>query len=289
MNGTGGESEMLMSATVQQLSDTRHAALWETLRQEAEEIARAEPFLAGLAERFILFQDDFPGALAAILGAKLEGEVSAAALAALASQALIDNPAIADAAAADLLAVRDRDPAVTRLAVPLLYFKGYQGLQAHRLAHHFWLQGRQWLALHLQSLVSERFSMDIHPAALIGQRVLIDHGTGLVVGETAVIGNDVSILQNVTLGGTGKQTGDRHPKVGDGVLIGAGAKILGNIDIGRCAKIGASSVVLNPVEAYTTVAGVPARVMGGQNKGMPGVQMDHSLPEWVHFERGGGI
>jgi serine O-acetyltransferase len=183
----------------------------------------------------------------------------------------------------DLTAVRDRDPACPDLLTPLLWFKGFQAVQIHRVAHWLWAHGRIHLARHLQSRSAEVFAIDIHPAARLGRGILIDHGTGVVIGETSVVEDDVSILQEVTLGGTGKAGGDRHPKIRRGVLIGAGAKILGNIEIGEGAKVGAGSIVLDPVEPFTTVAGVPARPVGARHTGMAALTMDHSLaqPEYV--------
>ena len=188
------------------------------------------------------------------------------------------DSAIADAVRADLLAVLDRDSATHQLYIPFLYYKGFHALQAHRVAHWLWNQGREALALFFQNRVSTEFGVDIHPAARLGQGIMLDHATGLVIGETARVGNKVSILQSVTLGGTGKEDGDRHPKIGDGVLISAGAKILGNIAVGTGAKVGAGSVVLEPVEAHTTVAGVPARVVGRPSSDTPALDMDHCWP-----------
>jgi len=173
--------------------------------------------------------------------------------------------------------VEERDSACTTLAVPFLYFKGFHALQTHRIAHWLWQQGRHSLALFFQNRMSVVFGVDIHPAAQLGYGLMLDHATGLVIGETTVIGNNVSILQSVTLGGTGKEGGDRHPKVGDGVLISAGAKILGNICIGEGAKVGAGSVVLHAVPPHTTVAGVPAKVVGTPNTDQPALDMNHEF------------
>jgi len=171
----------------------------------------------------------------------------------------------------------ERDPACDRYSLPFLYYKGYQGLQMHRIGHYLWRRRRRELARYLQSRISEVFAIDIHPAARIGVGILIDHATSLVIGETAVVGDNVSMLHEVTLGGTGKDSGDRHPKVGNGVLIGAGAKILGNVRIGAGAKVGAGSVVLDHVPAHCTVAGVPARPVGPCNSEQPALKMDHTL------------
>ena len=164
-------------------------------------------------------------------------------------------------------------------STPLLYYKGFHALEAHRIGHLLWSQGRVELALHLQSRVSEVFAVDIHPGAQIGGGILIDHATGLVIGETAVVGDEVSLLHEVTLGGTGKQTGDRHPKIGSGVLIGAGAKILGNVVVGEGAKVAAGSMVLTDVPAHWTVAGVPAEPVGGRNESNPALEMNQGIGE----------
>ncbi len=178
---------------------------------------------------------------------------------------------------ADLVAVYDRDPACSRFIEPVLYFKGFHAIQAHRLAHWLYGKGRRDFAFYLQSKASEVFQVDINPAVPMGKGIFIDHATGVVVGETAVIEDDVSILQNVTLGGTGKETGDRHPKIRRGVLIGAGAKILGNIEVGSCSRVAAGSVVLKPVPAHATVAGVPAKVVGQAGCAEPARSMDQVL------------
>ncbi|MEM9707026.1 MAG: serine O-acetyltransferase, partial [Pseudomonadota bacterium] len=185
-------------------------------------------------------------------------------------------PEIVDASLADVLAVFDRDPATFEYVQPFLYYKGYLSLQAQRVANWLWRHDRKQLALYLQSRMSELFQVDIHPATKIGKGVFIDHATGVVIGETAVVGDDVSILQNVTLGGTGKEKGDRHPKIGRGALISVGANVLGNIEVGEGAKVAAGSVVLHPVPPYCTVAGVPAKPVG-DCAAASGVTMDHSI------------
>jgi serine O-acetyltransferase len=193
------------------------------------------------------------------------------------ADALKDDPAIGAAFRADIVATIDRDPAADRYLDPVLYFKGFHAIQTHRLAHWLWGKGRKDFAAYLQSRSSAVFQTDINPAARIGRGIFLDHATGLVVGETAVVEDDVSMLQDVTLGGTGKQDGDRHPKIRRGVLIGAGAKILGNIEVGECARIAAGSVVLKPVPAHMTVAGVPARVVGEAGCAEPARAMDQML------------
>jgi len=256
------------------------AELWLLLRRQAADLAAREPLLRRFLDTLVLEHDGFTGALAALLGFKLaDGLVPAESLAALMAEVMADDPAIAEAAAADLAAGVERDPAADSFAVPFLYFKGFHGLESQRVAHWLWRRGRTGLALYLQSRASEVFGVDIHPAARIGRGVFVDHATGLVIGETAVVGDDVSMLQGVTLGGTGKDRGDRHPKVRNGVLIGAGAKILGNITVGTCAKVGAGSVVLRDVPPYSTVAGVPAHVVARRGRPLPSLSMDHSLPD----------
>ncbi|MBI1207648.1 MAG: serine O-acetyltransferase [Azospirillum sp.] len=252
--------------------------VWHDLLAEARQIAETEPHLLRFLDRYILRHNNFIDALTAVLAAKLADPiVEEHAIRRQIRDALGDDPTIADFALCDLHATCERDPAAAGPVAPFLYFKGFQGLQSHRVAHWLWQHGRRHTALYLQSRVSQIFAMDIHPAARIGRGVLVDHATGLVIGETAVVGDAVSILQEVTLGGTGKECGDRHPKVHAGVLIGAGAKLLGNIEIGICAKIGAGSVVLKNVPAHATVAGIPARVVGW-GRSAPALSMDHSLP-----------
>ena len=252
--------------------------VWTRLRQEAEAMAKTEPMLAGFLHDTVLKHRALARALAAFLAGKLASRyVTAVSLVEIFDEALSAPDKIVEAVRQDLCAVVERDPAARSLAIPFLYFKGFQALQAYRVAHWFWTQTRPSLALYLQSRVSEVFNVDIHPAARIGHGILIDHGTSVVIGETAVVGNNVSILHEVTLGGTGKDSGDRHPKVGHGVLIGAGAKILGNIRIGEGSKIAAGSVVLSAVPAHSTVAGIPAKVVGKPRTAAPALQMDQAV------------
>lgn len=254
------------------------ALVWRTLRDEVERQLEAEPMLATFMRPTVLRHASFGDALAALLAQKLAcPTLTETTLRTIIRQAHADDPALLDAAVADLLAFCQRDPACDRYSLPFLYYKGYQGLQMHRIGHWLWRRQRRELARYLQSRISEVFAIDIHPAARIGVGILIDHATSLVIGETAVVGDNVSMLHEVTLGGTGKDSGDRHPKVGNGVLIGAGAKILGNVRIGECAKVGAGSVVLDDVPAHCTVAGVPARPVGPCNSGQPALEMDHTL------------
>jgi serine O-acetyltransferase len=257
------------------------AEIWQTLRAEARRAAADEAMLARFLDLAVLEQADLASALAALLARKLaEPHMPVERLQDLVLTALSDDPAVLAATAADLAAVRTRDPASESYLTPFLYYKGFHALQWHRIGHFLWCNARQDLAHFLQSRVSEVFAVDIHPAVPVGRGVFIDHGTGLVVGETSVIGNDVSILHEVTLGGTGKERGDRHPKVQDGVLLSAGAKVLGNITLGRNAKIGAGSVVLHNVPPCATVAGVPARVVGWCRESVPALLMDQTLPDF---------
>ena len=237
-------------------------ALWIMLRQEAKEAYARAPMLASLFVESILNQPSFEAAAFHRISARLKTDVVGLdLLAATWGRAVADDPGIARALRADIAAVVERDPACERFIEPFLYFKGFHAIQTHRLAHWLWNTGERDFALYLQSRSSDVFQTDIHPAASFGQGVFLDHATGLVVGETAVVEDDVSLLQNVTLGGTGKESGNRHPKVRKGAMIGAGAKILGNIEIGPFARIAAGSVVLRPVEAHATVAGVPAKAI----------------------------
>jgi serine O-acetyltransferase len=250
--------------------------VWARIRGEAEEIARREPELATFIYSTILHHDSLEAAVVHRVAERLDSpEVSAEMIRQAYADALEAEPAIGPAFRADIVATVDRDPATNRFLEPVLYFKGFHAIQAHRLAHWLWRRGRKDFAYYLQSRSSAVFQTDINPAVSIGRGIFLDHATGLVVGETAVIEDDVSILQEVTLGGTGKEAGDRHPKIRHGVLIGAGAKILGNIEIGHCARIAAGSVVLKSVPHNTTVAGVPAKVIGEAGCPEPSRAMDH--------------
>ncbi|MFL9828246.1 serine O-acetyltransferase [Rhodoplanes sp. SY1] len=254
--------------------------VWDRIRTEAEAVARREPELASFAYASVLHHDRLEDAVVHRVAARLDHPDFGSELIRGAYQdALHGSPEIGEAFRADIVAVVDRDPATSRFLEPLLYYKGFHAIQAHRLAHWLWSGGRRDFALYLQSRASSVFATDIHPAARIGRGVFLDHATGLVVGETAVIEDDVSILHHVTLGGTGNETGDRHPKIRHGVMIGAGAKILGNIEIGHCARIAAGSVVLRSVPHNTTVAGVPAKVVGDAGCAEPSHAMDQMLRE----------
>src|SRR5262249_20858578 len=250
--------------------------VWAKIRQEAEEVVRREPELASFIYSSILHHDALEAAVVHRVGERLDGpDVSGELIRQAYLDALESEPAIGVAFRADIVAPVERDPAPNRCPEPVLYYKGFHAIQTHRLAHWLWDRGRRDFAYYLQSRASAVFQCDINPAVRIGQGIFLDHATGLVVGETAVIEDDVSILQDVTLGGTGKEAGDRHPKIRRGVLIGAGAKILGNIEIGHCARIAAGSVVVKPVPHNTTVAGVPAKVIGEAGCPEPSRFMDH--------------
>ncbi len=254
--------------------------LWNRLRTEAEAVVQEEPALAGLVLGAILQQPSLEAAVIHRVASRLgHGALPQDIIEQTFLEAVAEERAIADAFRADISAVLDRDPATTRAIEPVLYFKGFHAIQTYRLARWLWTRGRQDFALYLQSRSSDVFQTDIHPGARIGQGIFLDHATGLVVGSTAVIEDNVSMLQNVTLGGTGKERGDRHPKIRQGVLIGAGAKILGNIEVGRCARVAAGSVVLKPVPGNATVAGVPAKVIGSAGCAEPARSMDHFLSE----------
>ncbi|TRY33951.1 serine O-acetyltransferase [Aliiglaciecola sp. M165] len=236
---------------------------WIKLKSEANALAKQEPLLASYIHACVLAHHNFETSLSFILSNKIKDEVMPAlAVREVFDQAYLLNPAIVEAAIKDIQAVLDRDPAVDSSLTVLLNFKGFQAIQTHRIAHYLWHHDRKPLSLFMQSRNSEVFGVDIHPGAKIGQGVMFDHATGIVIGETAVVEDHVSILQSVTLGGTGNESGDRHPKVRQGVMIGAGAKILGNIEIGRRSKVGAGSVVLKSVPEHVTVVGVPAKVVG---------------------------
>ena len=252
--------------------------VWASLRNQAEHVAREEASLASLLNAVILRHANLADALSYQLARKLgDQELRAMSLREVAEEAYAADPTIVVKAEADLCAVFERDPACKGYLQPFLYFKGFLALQTHRVSHTLWLKGRESIAFYLQSRVSELFQVDIHPAVEIGQGAFFDHGTGIVIGETTVIGDDVSMLQNVTLGGTGAERGDRHPKIGRGVLLGAGAKVLGNIKIGDYAKIASGSVVLKEVPAHCTAAGVPARLVNCPTCPEPAKSMDHTL------------
>ena len=269
-----------MSQRLEILDPSQPPPVWASLRNEAERAAKSEPALASLLNAVVISHENLGDALSYQLARKLgDQELRAMSLRELATQAYRSNPELVDIAEADLRAVSERDPACKGYVQPFLFFKGFQALQTQRVAHWLWNQGRETIAFYLQSRVSEVFQVDIHPATQIGSGVFVDHGTGIVIGETAVIGNDVSLLQGVTLGGTGAERGDRHPKIGNGVLLGAGAKVLGHIKIGDYAKVASGSVVLKDVPAHCTAAGVPAKLINCPTCDEPARKMDHTLAE----------
>lgn len=252
--------------------------VWTTIRREAEDIASAEPLMASLAHSGILHHGSLERALSFRIAQKLASpEMSELILREIADEAYGADHGLGVAARADILAVFDRDPACHRYLQPLLFFKGFQALQCYRIGHWLWGRDRKDLAYFIQMRTSEVFGVDIHPAAKMGNGILIDHAHSIVIGETAVVGDDVSMLHSVTLGGTGKEDGDRHPKIESGVLIGAGAAVLGNFTVGRCSRIAAGSVVLEPVPPCKTVAGVPARIVGEAGCSEPSRSMDQLL------------
>ena len=256
---------------MKQIDLTKH---WTELQALAKNLSIKEPALMTLLNETILERANFSECLVYRITRKLVNQsTSIEVLREAFKQAFEKDPAILQSIAKDMIAVQQRDPACPDILSPLLYFKGFHALICYRLSHQLWKEGRKDFATYLQSLVSERFSVDIHPAAQIGSGILLDHATSFVAGETAVIEDNVSILHEVTLGGTGKERGDRHPKIKSGVLLGAGAKVLGNVTIGEGAKVGAGSVVLKDVPPQTSVAGVPAEVVGDTGEDSPALGM----------------
>jgi serine O-acetyltransferase len=279
-NHPAGVTMTSILGTCGERSETEEARLvWTQIRDEAVSAVERDRVMSDIIRDTVLIHENFGDALAHRLARKLgDYALSVETLEQICCEALSGDPSIEAAAIADLAAVRDRDPACPDLLTPFLFFKGYHAIQAYRFGHWLWQRDRLHLANLIQSRVSEVFDVDIHPAAKLGRGLLLDHGTGVVVGETAVIDDDVSILQSVTLGGTGKQCGQRHPMIRRGVLIGAGAKILGAITVGEGAKVGAGSIVLENVHPYTTVVGNPARAVGTRHTQMPALTMDQGLP-----------
>jgi serine O-acetyltransferase len=253
--------------------------VWARIRDEADAVVRNEPEIGTFIFSSILHHDTLETAVIHRVAERLDhADVSAELIRQAYTDALEAEPKIGEAFRADIVAVFDRDPATDRFIEPVLYYKGFHAIQTHRLAHWLWSQGRKDFAYYLQSRSSAVFQCDIHPAAKVGRGIFLDHATGLVVGETARIGDNVSMLHDVTLGGTGKDHGDRHPKIADGVLIGAGAKIIGNIEIGHCSRVAAGSVVLKAVPHNVTVAGIPAKIVGDSPCEEPSRTMDHMFP-----------
>lgn len=272
-----------MSQRLEVVDPATAPPVWAALRNEASAAAKSESALASVLAAVILNHETLGDALSYQLARKLgDQELRAMTIRDICDEAYQGHPELLSIAEDDLKAVFERDPACKGYVQPFLFFKGFQALQTQRIAHWLWTQGRETLAFYFQSRMSELFQVDIHPATRIGRGVFVDHGTGIVIGETAVIGDDVSMLQGVTLGGTGAEQGDRHPKIGKGVLLGAGAKVLGNIEIGDYAKIASGSVVLKPVPKGCTAAGVPARLVNCPTCDEPARTMDHTLAEAVY-------
>lgn len=256
----------------------KHDPVWQAVREEAEAVLRSEPALGSFVFATVLGQDTLEEAIIHRLAQRLNHtDVDAGLISKTFGRVLDEQPELGLAMRADLAAVVERDPACDRFIEPMLYFKGFHALVTYRFAHELWNKGRKDFALYLQSQSSKLFSVDIHPAARFGKGIMLDHATGFVVGETAVVGDNCSFLHGVTLGGSGKVTGDRHPKIGNSVLVGAGAKILGNITIGCCSRVAAGSVVLKDIPSNVTVAGVPARVVGPAGCSEPASSMDQQL------------
>jgi len=254
------------------------AQVWRRLRESAQIMVNKSPLLSALGKAVILDQKSLGAALSVVLCRQQRDVwVQSESLSAAFLDAYQKAPEMVFSAAQDLTAVTERDPAATDILYPFLHFKGFHALQTSRVAHYFWENDQPDLALYLQNMSSVLYGVDIHPAARIGSGIMLDHATGIVIGETSVVENNVSMLHGVTLGGTGKERGDRHPKIREGVMIGAGAKILGNIEVGKGASVAACSVVLQDVAPHTTVAGVPARVVGKPKSDVPAKEMDQTL------------
>ena len=254
--------------------------VWARIRTEAKAAIEKEPLLGGLIHTSLLHHASLESALAYRLSVKLASrEMSEQILREIADEAHAEDASLGIAARADIIAVFDRDPACHSFIQPLLFFKGFQAIQCYRVGNWLWQRGRKDLAYFVQMRVSEVFGVDVHPGAILGKGILMDHAHSIVVGETAVISDNVSMLHSVTLGGTGKDDGDRHPKIGEGVMLGAGAKVLGNISVGRCSRVAAGSVVLAEVPCCKTVAGVPARIVGEAGCDQPSATMNQLLGE----------
>jgi len=277
-----------MSQRLEVVAPDTAPPVWAALRNEASHAAQTEPGLASLLHSTILKHDGLAEALSYQLARKIgDQELRAMSVREIAEEAYGADPTLIAMAEADLRAVFERDPACKGYMQPFLFFKGFLALQTHRIGHWLYGQKRETLAFYLQSRMSEVFQVDINPATKVGSGVFIDHGTGIVIGETAVIGDDVSMLQGVTLGGTGAERGDRHPKIGKGVLLGAGAKVIGNIVIGDYAKIASGAVVLRPVPPGCTAVGVPARLVNCPACDEPAKTMDHTLAEHAYDDLSG--
>ena len=254
--------------------------IWTSLRQQAEAMAAREPALAGFVQATLLQHERLEQALSYHLARKLGSEdLDPLAIREMFDTAIAADESIGAALRADLSAVFERDPACHSYLDAFLFYKGFHALESYRVAHWLWREGRQAMALFLQSRISQLFAVDVHPAAKIGRGIMFDHGTGIVIGETSVVEDDVSIMQDVTLGGTGKESGDRHPKIRRGVLLSLGAKILGNIEVGEYSRVGAGSVVLKPVPPGCTAVGVPAKLVNCDCGENPSQQMNHYIEE----------
>lgn len=253
-------------------------AVWEQICKEATDTVRQEPEIEPILKKYVLDHGSFAKALAHFLGSKLGvSDNNAAEIDKICRTAFDNDPSILSLAVSDMQASRERDPAYRTWLQPFLYFKGPAALHTHRVAHWLWNNRKPVLAYHLQSLCSQIFQVDIHPAAKLGSGIFVDHATGVVIGETSVVSDNVSILHEVTLGGNGREHGDRHPKIGPGVLLSAGCKVLGNIKVGQGARVAASSVVLEDVPPHATVAGIPAKVIRVQTPERPAEDMEHRL------------
>jgi len=260
--------------------------IWEQVRREAEETRANEPVLASVIYATILSEPSLEDAVCHTVAHRLQPSVDAGLLHKTFREVLAEEPSLGDIFRADIMAVAKRDPACRRLIEPLFFFKGFVALQTYRFAHRLWQSGRKEFALYLQSQSSRVFAVDIHPAARLGKGMMLDHATGIVIGETAVVGDNCSMLHGVTLGGTGNERGDRHPKIGCGVMMGSGAKILGNIRIGDCVRVAAGSVVVQDVPPRRTVAGVPARDIGPAGCEEPALSMDQLVHDEIEDSSG---
>lgn len=252
--------------------------LWDEICSQARRAVTQEPVMVDFFNTAILNHASLEQALCFNLSQQMgSAVVSAEVVSDVIAEALQQDASIGQRIRQDINACYDRDPACETHFMPILYFKGFQALQLQRVAHWLWSRGRNILALFFQSQISEVFAVDIHPGAKLGSGIMIDHATGLVIGETAVVGDNVSILHSVTLGGSGCASGSRHPTIGNGVLISAGAKILGNIRVGDGVKVGAGSLVLESVPEHVTVAGVPAKIVGTPGEAEPALEMDQNI------------
>lgn len=272
-------SQVIAEASQPELDAIRNPGdLWPLMRKEAQVKAQEEPILGSYFHATILNHGTFGDALSFRLASKLDNPMLPTMLIRdVIAEAMSNDETLLSAAEIDVLATFSRDPACNDLSTPFLFYKGFHALQAHRVAHWLWQQGRKTLAQFFQNQISVTLGIDIHPAAQMGSGIMFDHATGIVIGETAVVEDDVSILHSVTLGGTGKDSGDRHPKIRQGVLLSAGCKIIGNIEVGRNSKVGAGSVVLEDVPPNVTVAGVPAKIVSRQHNHIPSHEMDQSI------------